>query len=77
MEIRHHLEAGVDRVAPIIQLGEAVGRFISCGCGVLAGQRHAAFNESPLIRPIGHLLPQSAQSAQRGRKQWRGLKENL
>jgi hypothetical protein len=29
MEIRHHLEAGVDRVAPIIQLGEAVGRFIT------------------------------------------------
>ncbi len=74
MEIRQQLEAGVDRVAPIIQLGEAVGRFISCGCGVLAGQRHAAFNESPLIRPIGHLLPQRAQ---RGRKQWRGLKENL
>jgi hypothetical protein len=71
MEIRQQLEVGVDRVAPIIQLGEAVGRFISCGCGVLAGQRHAARNESPLIRPIGHLLPQ------RGRKQWRGLKENL
>jgi hypothetical protein len=57
MEIRHHLEAGVDRVAPIIQLGEAVGRFIT-----LPSTKAPSFGLSATFSPRVPRVPRGGES---------------